>query len=166
MRAVFSSQHRAANTCRRSAFTLVETVIAVGIVATVMLVMVSLLPLGISTLRDASVRAADARIVQSLVGVYQMQDWSAVEQQEAAGLYKDFYFDEKGLAVERTDPSQLYTARVVIGGPPVVPGDTIENPFMRRMGIEISDRPLDLGDPFEEGYKTNGHIALIAKVDK
>ena len=147
-------------------FTLVETVIAVGIVATVMLAMMSLLPLGISTLKDASVRQADARIVQTLVGVYQMQDWASVEQQETTEAAKDFYFDEKGVLVEKTDQTQLYTARVTIKGPPVVPGDTRENPFMRRMEIFISDRPLNLGDPFEEDYPTNEHTALIAKVDK
>ena len=147
-------------------FTMVETVIAVGIVATVMLAMVSLLPLGISTLKDASARQADARIVQTLVGVYQMQDWASVEQQETTEAAKDFYFDDKGLLVEKTDQSQIYTARVTIIGPPTVPGDSRPNPFMRRMEIYISDRPLDLGDPFEEDYPTNEHTALIAKIDK
>ena len=150
----------------KGGFTLVETVVAVGIVATVMLAMVSLIPLGMGTLKDAAVRAADARIVQSLVSIYQMQDWASVEQQATSGSPREFYFDEKGVAVEKEDPNLLYTARVIIGDPPVVPGDDLTNPYLRKMEIEISDRPINLGDPFEDGYKTTNHSTVIAKIDK
>ncbi len=151
---------------RADGFTLVETVLAVGITALVVVTMVSLMPFGLETLREASGRAADARVLQALHGRYEMQDWASVEAQEAAGATRDFYFDDKGVAVEEADPTHLYTARVSIGPPPLVPGDGLENPYLRRMIVVISDRPPESGDPFEEGYATRTHSALLAKIDR
>ena len=74
--------------------------------------------------------------------------------------------DLKGVPVESTDPSYIYTARVAIEPPPLVPGDTLENPYLRTMQVVISDRPPESGDPFEINYPTRSHTTLIAKVDK
>ena len=51
---------------KKGAFTLVETVLAIGIVSTVMIALMGLIPLGMKMMKEAGVNTVGARIANKL----------------------------------------------------------------------------------------------------
>ena len=51
---------------KRGAFTLVETVLAIGIVSTVMIALMGLIPVGMKMMKEAGVNTVGARIANKL----------------------------------------------------------------------------------------------------
>ncbi|WP_256200251.1 Verru_Chthon cassette protein B [Verrucomicrobium spinosum] len=84
---------RPSNPDLRSAFSLVETTIAVGIAATVLVALIGLIPVSLDTLREASNTTACARIVQAVSSDYRMRDWGDILQQQQQGASRDYCFD-------------------------------------------------------------------------
>ena len=56
-------------------FTLVETVLALGIVATVMVTLMALLPTGMDIMKEAGTNTVGARIANQLVSEIQLSDY-------------------------------------------------------------------------------------------
>ena len=149
----------------RSAFSLVETVIAVGITATVIMTLLALLPIGLDKLRSASLTTSEAQIRQSIVSNYKMLDWDEVEDQAASGAGRDFYFDERGASVLQSDENMLYGARVWVGDNIKLSGDVLENEFLRKLTIHITDRP-EIEDAYSDPDKYRITQATISKIEK
>lgn len=99
-----------------------ETSIAVGIAATVLMTLVALIPVSLDTLRDAANTTASARIVQSISADYRMRNWEEVVKQQADKSGTDFYFDGQGTRVKSGDSSAIFTARVKVENAPPLPG--------------------------------------------
>lgn len=57
-------------------FSLIEVIVAMGIVATVMVGLIGIMPAGVESLHDASTTAIQSRIVQELISDAQQSDWS------------------------------------------------------------------------------------------
>ena len=148
-----------------SGFSLVETVIAVGITATVIMTLLALLPIGLEKLRSASLTTSEAQIRQTIVSNYKMLDWDEVEKQAVDGSEKDFYFDEQGAPVPQSDENMLYGARVWVGENITLSGDVLKNEYLRQLKIHITDRP-DLEDAFTDPDKYRVTQATISKVEK
>ncbi len=58
-----------------SGFSLVEIVVAVGIVATVMVALLGMIPTGLNTVNEAADTMAEIRIAQQVLGEVQMTAW-------------------------------------------------------------------------------------------
>ena len=142
-----------------------ETVIAVGITATVIMTMLALLPIGLGKLRSASLTTSEAQIRQTIVSNYKMLDWDEVEEQATNGSGKDFYFDDRGAPVPQSDENMLYGARVWVGDNVHLSGDVLENEFLRQLTIRITDRP-DLEDSFTDPDMHRITQATISKIEK
>ena len=154
------------NPQRRSAgFSLVETVIAVGITATVIVTLLALLPIGLDTLRSASMRTSEARIKQAVVSNYKMTDWDEVEQQAGEGSGRDFFFDERGAPVPSSSENILFGARVWVEDRVTLAGDATENEYLRNLRIYITDRP-DLEDAYFDPKKYRVAQATVSKMEK
>jgi uncharacterized protein (TIGR02598 family) len=93
------------NKTTRAAFSLVEVVLALGVVSFAMMGLVGLIPVGLQTSREAINITVESQIVQSLAGDLQLADYSKL----AGGT---FHFDEQGTAVAVSDPDRLYTVAV------------------------------------------------------
>ena len=61
------------------AFTLVETVLALGIVATVMVTLMALLPTGMDIMKEAGTNTVGARIANQLVSEIQLSDYEKIQ---------------------------------------------------------------------------------------
>ena len=153
------------NNRSQSAFSLVETVIAVGITATVIMTLLALLPIGLDKLRSASLTTSEAQIRQTVVSNYKMLDWDEVEDQATSGIGRDFYFDEQGAPVPQSDENMLYGARVWVGENIKLSGDVLENEFLRQLTIHITDRP-DIEDAYTDPDKYRITQATISKIEK
>jgi uncharacterized protein (TIGR02598 family) len=84
------------------AFSLVEVMIAVGIVASVMLGLVGIMPVGLSAIQDAQNNSIRARIVQEIISDLQAADWaSAAEVGQAGRRSTDFLLLQENLLGDR-----------------------------------------------------------------
>lgn len=148
-------------------FSLAETALAVGLAASVIVALVGLIPVSLNMLREASVRTAEARIVQALTADYRMRNWQEVLQQQASGGPVDFTFDNQGMRVDKGAPSVIYTARVTVADAEALPGASAfgSNPKLKSLQILITDRPRPeaaFADP-----RTCRHAqAILAQTDK
>lgn len=150
---------------KQSGFSLIETVMATAITATVIIGLLALLPLGLETLRGASVRTSKARIRQAVVSSYKMLDWAEIESQAGAGTGRDFFFDERGAKVSSGDENQLFGARVWVGELLTLSGDITENGFLRELEIRIAERPEE-DDAFTNPEKYRSLSATVVKIEK
>lgn len=146
-------------------FSLVETTIAVGIAATVLVALVGLIPVSLDTLREASNTTASARIVQSISSDYRMREWSDVLQQQQQGSPEDYSFDGQGTRVKAGDSTAIFTARVSVVDAQPLPGMTSSNPRLKAVQILVTSSPNpDLA--FQQPATCKRAQTLLAQTDK
>lgn len=146
-------------------FSLVETTIAVGIAATVLVALVGLIPVSLDTLREASNTTASARIVQSISSDYRMREWSDVLQQQQQGSPEDYSFDGQGTRVKAGDTSAIFTARVSVTDAKPLPGMSSSNPRLKAVQILVTSSPNpDLA--FQQPATCKRAQTLLAQTDK
>jgi len=122
------------------AFTLVETVLALGIVSTVMIGLVGLMPAGMNIVREAGERSIGVQIGQKLIGEAQLVAFDEVEQLAAQG---ERYFDDMGTEMENDGLGRFYRAVIEVSG------ESIRLPGMRpsrqlkMVVVKVSGSPND-----------------------
>ena len=113
---------------KRAGFTLIETALALGIVAFALVPLVALLPIGLQVSRNASDLTMGAQIAQRLSGMIAQDDYSdyAALVQNQSLLESNFYFfDSEGQPIinsngkpvnaDGTPATPLYTALIETG---------------------------------------------------
>jgi uncharacterized protein (TIGR02598 family) len=149
----------------RRGFSLVETTIAVGIAATVLVALVGLIPVSLDTLREASNTTAAARIVQSISSDYRMRDWSDVLQQQQQGTPQDYCFDAQGTRVKTGDTTAIFTARVTVANAQPLPGMAASNSRLKAVQILVTGNPNpELA--FQKPQTCKRAQTLLAQTDK
>lgn len=132
-----------------SAFTLVESLLAVSIAATVLLTLLALLPAGLDASREAAHRSTEVRILTRLR-----------QQCEVAALSGDFYFDAMGRPLAGRNADAAFAVRVAPGAGVALPGETTAT--MRSVRMTLSDRMLD--DPFAEAPSLRVQQVVLAPI--
>lgn len=126
----------------RKAFSLVETVMALGIMGLAITALLGLLPHGIEMSRKAANAAAETRIVDTILGQLKSLPWANLD----AANKKELHFDDQGVTVEGNDLDQsTYFARVLVAAPAVgfvLPGSVTGEMQMRRVQIQIVQTPM------------------------
>ena len=139
-------------------FTLVETVLALGIVATVMVTLMALLPTGMDIMKEAGTNTVGARIANQLVSEIQLSDYEKIQQWNG----KEYYFDDMGTQLIKNDQEsknrRIYTARIEVDeNNPELPGKK-ENKYLRRVVVKVAGYmggvEPDFTDPSTDGDKT------------
>ena len=141
MNAPFSSLDSPPPRKATSAFTLVEVVIAIGIISTVLIALVGILPVGVSTVQKAKNLSIEARIAHNIIGEVQLSDWENLQQFNG----ETRYFDDQATELDNgvADPRQVYSALIEIPEQdPTIPGAR-PNPNLRRVIVKVTDRPGD-----------------------
>lgn len=109
-----------------SGFSLVEVVLAVGIMALGVVTILGLLPHGVEVSRKTANELAENRIADALLGDVQSMEWKELEKQTNKGgtlTRGNRLFDDQGLEINGSGSSDMgvsYVARLEIPEPDVL----------------------------------------------
>ncbi len=131
---------------RKSGFSLVEVVVAVGIVATVFVAFLGLIPLGLENMSDAGNITTQSRIAQKIIGEIQLSEWrdenqggtdaknSIIDSFDGDTRYYDEFGDETNDESERVYLAEievLQTGQGDVTLPGAEPNKYIKNAVIR-----------------------------------
>lgn len=161
---------------RPSGFSLVEVTIAMGIVATVLVALMALLPYGMDSIREAKSTQVQARIANEIIGELQMADWGTEPGYSKLRNYDGMVrnYDNEGTLIEDTADSNkqdtIYKAKIEV---PVtermeLPGMTVKNAgrYLRRVSIKIAYAPGDKKIDFESSKLPLPYKAYSSEIVK
>ena len=123
----------------QTATTLVELVLALGILAIAMVSLLGMLSRGVGTMKKASDISTESRIVQQLIDEVQAIDWNRLDAVVADPSFGTRYYDDQGMGTSRG--RQIYTARLYLDQSPDDPGPGFRLPGDEIVGV---DRGSDL----------------------
>ncbi len=124
-----------------SGFTLAEVMIALGIVASVMIGMLGMIPHAVGSIRESNSLTVMGRIAQEVISDIQMSEWNQIEEDYKG---KKFQYDNEGLVFEgRAGQNPTYEARVELAVEPVSMGKKLEYSVdnVRKIEVEIEFIP-------------------------
>jgi uncharacterized protein (TIGR02598 family) len=156
-----------------AAFSLIEVVLAVAIMALGVVTILGLLPHGLEVTRKTANELAESRIVDTILGDLQAMDWTKLN--DAAGdaeVVGSRFFDDQGLVINKGDeelPAILsYVADVQIPELdvhlPTNAANPADNSNLRRVIIRVAATPkqdIDLQNP--GGVAVHTYTQLIAR---
>lgn len=139
---------------RSSGFSLVEVTIAMGIVATVMVALLALLPYGMDNIREAKGTQVQARIANEIVGELQVADWGKEPNYAKLNAYngKVLRYDGEGTEIGDTSANNkqdtIYKAKIEVPVTrevllPGQGGQKDQGRYLRRVTIKIAFAPND-----------------------
>jgi len=134
---------------------------SLGIAATALLTLISLLPFGLNTLREAGNKQTESRILESVVESCRTAPWfsqssGAGGSPVAAPQVNTFFFDQTGTELEdAADIDCNYVVRVFKGSATSSTGALSDNQYLRQLKVRITDRP----DGYEESLANDNRAA-------
>lgn len=152
----------------RRGFSLVEVVLAVGLAASTVMVLISMLPGGMDQMRESSNRMATVRILRWVAQDLQMRDFDEWAHNSKTVQYK---FDSGGDPVPGRggdDLESIYTVEVTPAAQSVatgveLPGD-VNNGYLRQVTVSISDRAGS--HPFSDPSKVWKRTITVVRMEK
>ena len=130
----------------RAAFSLVETVLALGIMALAITALLGLVPHGLEMSRKAANAASETRIVDTILGQLSNIPFNNVKDQDKMELHFDDQVEEVDDTVDANQST--YIARVLVANPPggptgfTLPGSPAGQAEMWRVQVQIVQSPL------------------------
>lgn len=167
----------------RAAFSLVEVVLAVGIMAMGVVTILGLLPHGMEMSRKTANEQAETRIVDQIVGELQSSNWTTMGGLIKGGSADDlvYYFDDQGLKLTQGSSAvaqtMVYAAQVRFADAgevnvgttlPGKSGKDVSNRNLRRITIEVAvtqNPDFNFANP-PAGVPVKRYTQLIAKMRK
>jgi uncharacterized protein (TIGR02598 family) len=147
---------------RKAGFSLVEVVLAIGVVAFAFVALFGLLPAGLSTFRQALDNSLGSQIVQRLVNEAQQTDFPTLIATPTGPLR---YFDDQGNEVGAIADS-IYTAEVSVAPTTKLPDTRPDpTPSLATVTVKLANNPGRNPSPFAATSKIRyaTYTALIAK---
>lgn len=129
------------------AFTLIETTLAIGIVAFAFVAILGLMPVGLTTFRKAMDASTSSRIVQQVVTDLQ-QGSNTLSQQPIR------YFDDQGDRQANANAQVIYYVNTIVQSPSTLPGGQSSN--LATVTVEIVKNPQN--KPLERDAGTSAVI--------
>ena len=156
---------------RKKGFTLIEVVVAIGIVATVFVAFMGMLPIGISTMKEANLISTQARIAQKLIGEMQLSDWRGDKGGLDDFVTKEYNYDEFG-NLTKSESETIYRAVVDVSEgrdeeAPRLPGGS-PNDFLRQIEVKVAYAPTGKDIDFEDTESPDiaSYVALVVDLEK
>ncbi len=134
----------------RAGFSLIETVIALGIVAVALIPMIGLMPIGLNSYRTATDQMVGACIAQQISGEYNVSSTQKAAQQR--------YFDQFGQETSGATSDTVYFVNIVETAGFVLPGDSAAGRPLNQVQIEVWYNPSHLSFSLQ----SNGLISKSA----
>jgi uncharacterized protein (TIGR02598 family) len=148
-----------------SAFSLIEVVLSIGIVSFAFVGMFGLLPVGLSTFRQAIDNSVGSQIVQRLVNEAQQTDYPTLTDPSHSPSTR--YFDDQGNEVN-SDKDSIYTARISVtktDDPEIKTQSALKTASLATVTIKLANNPahktISFDTPGNAAFAT--YTALIAK---
>lgn len=115
----------------RRGFSLVEVTLALGLVTFGLVSTLAVLPVGLSTLREAREAVAEANILQQIGAEFEATPFMDIP------ATKTLYFDQEGRRLNPGDPQRLYEVTTQATSPsyPGMPGQIVNR--LKRIEIKI-----------------------------
>jgi len=158
-------------------FSLPEVTMAVGIASMAIVLLLGLIPSGLSSIRDASVTLSETRIFQQIVGEIQGADWGVSSGDGSGGpmSYSNLpayngmrrFFDDQGTPLTENQAGSLrlsYVARVTLnanGSGVAVPGGAV-SPNMVAVTIDVASIP-DPSFSFDESVPFKSRTFIVSR---
>ncbi len=146
---------------KRSGFSLVELVLAIGIVSFAFVTLFSMVPIGMSVFRQAMDTTVGSQIVHRVINEAQQTDYPTL----IAAPTTERYFDDQGNEVQSIADS-IYTVDVTVTAPTAMPNaSTPDSTSLATVVVRLANNPGHRAAPFDPAsplaYTT--YSALIAK---
>lgn len=148
----------------KEGFTLAEVMIAMGIVASVMVALLGMIPLGVRQVREATNLTISGRIAQEVISNIQQSNWKDIEKTFDKNTFK---FDHEGFLIRPDSKEQTatYEARVNLTsstsinfGETAYPKDTLRKVLITveytpdGMKIQVKPNQYKDGNPNIQNY--------------
>jgi uncharacterized protein (TIGR02598 family) len=140
-----------------SGFTLAEVMIAMGIVASVMVALLGMIPLGVRSVREATNLTISGRIAQEVISNIQQANWVDVSD-----TYNDrtFLFDNEGFSIRSgSQATPSFQARVKIPKVAIKIGKTeYSRNTLQKVLVEVEFTPDGNKVPLRAGVSKNPNL--------
>lgn len=139
-------------------FSLAEVLIALSITAFALLALVGVLPEGLRSLQNAQRQEAEARIVQQVAALHQLQSWDATLSEN------DLDFDANGAPAQSGSTDAVYRARAELTDSVPLPNESTASPYLRRLRIRIINQVA--GGSFDNTAQYREKWVTLVNLDK
>lgn len=131
------------------AFTLVEIVLAIGIIAFAFVALLGMLPVGLGVFHSGMTATIRSQLAQRVITDVAQTDYSILSARGAS--LPDRYFDNDGIEVAQA--ASVYTARTLIAPAALPPATTAAGASdnLLTLKIQIASNPAHAKDPFVAG---------------
>ena len=145
---------------RRQGFSLVEVTVAMGIVATVLVALLALLPYGMDSIREAKSTQVQARIANEIISELQVADWGSSPTYSKLAEYDGIVrnYDAEGTMIEdkkdKDKDDTIYKVQVEV---PVTEKVQLRGMgagsgrYMRRVVVKVAFAPGTKSVDFQSG---------------
>ena len=160
-RSQFSPALRRSSSLRATGFSLVECVLAIGVVSFAFVSILAMIPMGMTAFRQAVDTTVGSQIVHRLINEAQQTDYSTL----VANPTSEHYFDDQGNEVA-TMADSIYTVDVTVTAPTSLPNTaTPDSTNLATVVVKLANNPGHRATPFDGtsplSYAT--YTALIAR---
>jgi uncharacterized protein (TIGR02598 family) len=149
------------NSGARSGFSLVELVLALGIVSFAFVSLLALVPTGVTIFRETMDTTIGSQIVHRIINDAQQTDYPTL----VATTSTERYFDDQGNEVESLDDS-IYTVQTTVTAPTSLPNtSTPDSTSLATVVVKLANNPGHNPAPFDPASRISYSTfsALIAK---
>ena len=142
----------------RRGFSLIEMILAIGVVAFAFVALMGLLPVGLNTFGAALDTSVRSQIVQRFVSDAEQTDFDTLQNQPAVLRY----FDDEGS--EKDKSLSVYTASMTVKPTTALPKTAVSSNLVT-LSIKIAKDPGHAADPFGTTSKLRvwTDVAFVAR---
>ncbi len=146
------------------AFSLIEVVIAIGIVSFAFVCLLGLLPVGLAAFRQSIDTTVGSQIVQRVVNEAQQTDYSSLT---TSGTTQRYFDDQANEVTAANANNSIYTVQVTVSGTTALPNTVgAQSSNLATVSVQIANNPGNhTAAPFASTsvIPTSTYTALIAR---
>lgn len=158
-------------------FSLIEVIVAMGIISTAMIALVGVMQTGVTSLHNASSQAIQSRIAQELIGEAQNADWrlpppaNTPGLQSLLGLANRRRYDRDGTLIPSSNTTKQVSYVTLLeedrtnssGGKPVVLDYAKGYSHLKKLALYVEYTPAGRAPKFAEGLNDPKRAKYIRK---